>query len=127
MNSVSLSIACLDCLDLAGYRVRDMRHLQGIGVLIGVLTGYAVVLNAPVVALTFLFRRRLSPNSLRVIISVGFAAASAFMLWKFEWFDVWRHGIPPLTYLLLNYIPVVAVTAVIGWCIGSAMRHVAYR
>ena len=34
-------------------------------------------------------------------------------LWAVEWFDVWRHGIPSLSYLLELYLPwLVAVGAV---------------
>ena len=79
----------------------------------------ALVFNTPLVILCLLGRRWLAPLVVRMLIAIGFAAASGYVIWRMEWFDVWRHGMPSAAYLLTAYAPYVAVYAGIGWFIGS--------
>ena len=38
-----------------------------------------------------------------------------------EWFDVWRHGVPPLGYMVQAFGPYTLAVAVVGWFIGSLL------
>ena len=50
-------------------------------------------------------RRRLAPSVVRGLLAEGFAAAAIYMIWRIEWFDVWRHGVPPVGYMLTAFGP----------------------
>jgi hypothetical protein len=79
----------------------------------------ALVFNTPLVILCLLGRRWLNPTLIRVLIATGFAATTGYVIWRMEWFDMWRHGMPRASYLLGAYVPYVAVYGGIGWFIGS--------
>jgi hypothetical protein len=79
----------------------------------------AVVFKTPLVILCLLAPRWLAPLVVRMLIAIGFAAASGCVIWRIEWFDLWRQGMPPVGYLLTVYAPYVAVYGGIGWFIGS--------
>jgi hypothetical protein len=40
-----------------------------------------------------------------------------------EWFDVWRHGIPPVGYIITAYTPYTAALGFIGWFIGGLIAR----
>jgi len=44
---------------------------------------------------------------------------TAYMLWTMEWFDVWRHGVPPARYLLRAYLPLILALGSAGWLVGG--------
>ena len=75
---------------------------------------HALAWNAPLLAALWLVRRRIPAVAARVAVAVGFAAATAWLLWKMEWFDVWRHGTPSLSYLT-GYLPWLVAAGAIGW------------
>jgi hypothetical protein len=85
----------------------------------GFLFVNALLLNAPVVLVLWLARRRITPRPARVLLASGFAAATFYMLYRIEWFDVWRHGMPSLTYLASGYLPWVALAGAAGWAIAA--------
>lgn len=89
------------------------------------LAAAAAVLNAPLMVAARLARRRLRPVVPKVAIAVGFAAATAYMLWNMDWFDVWRHGVPSveymLRYVLRYYLPWIASLGLLGWFAGGLL------
>ena len=95
-------------------------RIVGFTLLTMVLLGYALVLNAPILLMLFMLRRRIPRVALRMIVCVGFAAVGGYMLWRMEWFDVWRHGVPSAAYLV-NYVYSIGALAAIGWLVGSSM------
>lgn len=83
------------------------------------LLAAAIVFNVPLLVAARLARKRLRPLVSRLALATGFALAAAYVLWTMEWFDVWRHGVPPLRYVLSAYLPWVAALAVAGWFAGG--------
>jgi hypothetical protein len=82
----------------------------------------ALTLNLPLLLLLVLgLRRRLPRQVCAALVGVGFAAAAGYMLWRIEWFDVWRHGMPPIGYLISLYVPYLSVIGAIGYTIGHAI------
>jgi hypothetical protein len=77
----------------------------------------AVILNSPLILLGFLLRRRVGRGIIRTLLALGFASSPAYWLWRMEWFDVWRHGVPPISYLF-GYLPYVIGFGVVGWFVG---------
>jgi len=84
----------------------------------GFLFVNALLLNAPVALVLWLARRRIAPRTARAVLACGFAAATFYMLYRIEWFDVWRHGVPSLTYVARAYLPWVAASGLAGWAIA---------
>ncbi len=92
--------------------------------LVGFLTLYtfllaaALLFNAPLVLIVLAVRRRIAPGAARGLLAAGFAAAAIYMIWRMEWFDVWRHGVPSVGFMLTAYGPWLAVFASLGWLVG---------
>ena len=84
-----------------------------------ILTGWALLWNAPLIAALVLLRRRLTAMVPRLLLAAGFCASAWWLLYRLEWFDVWRHGVPNLRYLARAYIPYGILLAAIGWFAGS--------
>lgn len=87
----------------------------------------ALLLNAPVALVLWFMRHRIAPRTVRAVLASGFAAATFYMLYCIEWFDVWRHGLPSLTYLAGGYLPWVAAAGAAGWGIAGRFMSVAHR
>jgi preprotein translocase subunit Sec61beta len=68
------------------------------------LVANALIFNAPLLIAARLARERLHPLAPRLALAVGFALATAYRLWDMEWFDVWRHGVPSVRYMLVAYL-----------------------
>jgi hypothetical protein len=84
---------------------------------------FAVVVNVPFLLIAFFLRKRLERRIIRAMLAVGFAFATAYLLWRMEWFDVWRHGIPPVGYIITAYTPYTAALGFIGWFIGGLIAR----
>lgn len=93
--------------------------LVGTVLLNGFLLVTALVFNAPLLVAARLARRRLRPIVPKLVVGLGFAIACGYWHWEMEWFDVWRHGVPPATYIILNYLPYIVVFAAVGWFTGG--------
>ena len=78
---------------------------------------------APVILLVLIFRRRLYPWAASSLLALASTGATGFTLWRMEWFDVWRQGVPPVTFILTAYGPKLAVFAVLGWFAGSLIAR----
>jgi hypothetical protein len=99
--------------------VCGMRFLSNLLNLLTFFLATAFVLNAPLMLIGFLLRKRVDRRIIRAVLAVGFAAANAQLLWRMEWFDVWRHGIPPIGYIIAAYLPYTAVFGLLGWFVGG--------
>jgi hypothetical protein len=82
----------------------------------------ATAYSAPLILLVLLARKRINPRVGSGLISASFAISTGYMLWRIEWFDVWRHGVPSLDYLAV-YAVWMAVMAAAGWCIGLLLQR----
>ena len=81
----------------------------------------SIALSVPVILVVVMARDHLGRRAGRGLIAASFACATAFMLWRMEWFDVWRHGTPSLSYLATGYLPYIAVFAICGWVLGGSV------
>ncbi len=79
----------------------------------------AIVCNAPLMLIIWLARERLGALAGASMLAVGFSVTTAYCLWRVEWYDVWRHGIPSVRYLCFAYLPYLVVSAVIGWLVAT--------
>ena len=91
------------------------------------LTLGAALFNVLLLANVFLWRRRLAPALAAGIVAAGFGAAVAYLFWSAEWFDVYRHGMPPLGYFLRTMVALPLAVAVVGWTIGRSISRRAGR
>ena len=79
-----------------------------------------VVWSAPIIVGLLVARRRISRPVGCALLAAAFASVSTYTLWRIEWFDVWRHGVPPLSYLLI-YACYASVFGAIGWFLARAI------
>ena len=98
-----------------------MHWIPGILMLLAILTAAAIVLNAPLLVLLIFARRRMNPITTRVLVALGFSAASAYFIWRMEWFDVYRHGMPSVTYMLTSIVPYTLIVGLTGWLLGMCI------
>jgi hypothetical protein len=79
------------------------------------LLSVALVYNAPLLLAARLARNRLNPSISRSVIAAGFGVATGSALWRLDWYDVWRHGVPANPALLTVYAVYCAAYALMGW------------
>jgi hypothetical protein len=87
----------------------------------------ALVYNAPLILVVRITRDRIGPRASRILIATGFAAATGYTLWRVEWYDVWRHGMPSAYYLLSVYVPFLSGYAAVGWLFGTLVAPASSR
>ena len=96
-----------------------MRYILGpLGLLI-VFIVRAILLTSPLLLIAFLARKRMDRRYIRGLVALGFAASTAHFLYRMEWFDVWRHGVPPISLILVGYVPWISAVALVGWWLGG--------
>jgi hypothetical protein len=95
--------------------------IPGVLTLLAILTAASIVLNAPLLVLLIIARRRMNPVTTRVLVATGFAAATAYFIWRMEWFDVYRHGVPSVAYMLMSIVPYTVVLGLTGWLLGMCI------
>ena len=83
----------------------------------------AALVNLPLILSAVFFRKRLNRRVIQAGLAVGFAAWTGYLLWHMEWFDVWRHGIPSVGYIITLYVPYMAVLGLVGWFIGGLLAR----
>jgi hypothetical protein len=81
-----------------------------------------ILLNTSLIAALFVLRRRLNTRLSSSAIAIGFVVAGAYWLWRLEWYDVWRHGIPSARYLLTGYVPYLCGLGIVGWLSGRRVQ-----
>jgi hypothetical protein len=95
--------------------------IPGILMLLVILTAAAIVLNSPLLVLLIVARHRMNPLTTRALVAIGFAVASAYFIWRMEWFDVYRHGIPSPFYMLTSIVPYTLIVGLTGWLLGMCI------
>lgn len=86
------------------------------------LLAMSLLYNAPLIVALWVARNRIGPFMTRWLIATGFASATGYALWRLDWFDVWRHGLPGTRYLMFC-VPYLAGAAAIGWLIGRVVAR----
>jgi hypothetical protein len=84
---------------------------------------HALAWNALLLAAIWLFRRRVPELAAKIATALTFCGATAWLLWKMEWFDVWRHGVPPVSYLITGYVPWLATVGTGGWFLAALVMQ----
>ena len=84
----------------------------------GFLLASVLVLASPVILTLVIRRRTINRHLGRAALTISFAIATAYVSWHLEWFDVWRHGVPPPTSLAI-YVSYAAAFGALGWFIGG--------
>jgi hypothetical protein len=88
--------------------------------LFGFLLVWSIVVSAPVILVLLVGRQRLNRTVGCALLAVSFAAATSYKIWQFEWFDVWRHGTPGAS-LLIIYACYAAAYGLVGWFIARSI------
>lgn len=91
--------------------------------LTGILLLYALFYTAPITILLVSMRRHVPPVTAKLVVALAFAAAANCVIYRMEWFDVWRHGVPGAAYLLQVHAPYTAATALMGWLFGALVAR----
>jgi hypothetical protein len=86
------------------------------------LLAMSLLYNAPLIVILWVAPDRIGPSIARCVAAIGFASGTGYALWRLEWFDVWRHGMPGVRYLMF-YIPYLGGAAAIGWGIGGVVAR----
>lgn len=79
------------------------------------LAAAALPVGLTALVLIWLAGARLPALVAKGVSAVAFSVGPAYAMWRMEWFDVWRHGIPPLSYIVSAYTPYLACFAAVGW------------
>jgi hypothetical protein len=58
----------------------------------------------------------------RLAVALTFAAAAAYVVWRVEWFDVFRWGTPPPT-LLAVYAGYAGAAGLLGWLLAALVTR----
>jgi hypothetical protein len=88
-----------------------------------ILLAVTVVFNLPLLLLLLVLRRRVPRQVCGALVAAGFSIAVAYIIWRIEWFDVWRHGVPSVGYLLTVYLPSMSTFGVIGYATGYVIAR----
>ena len=83
----------------------------------------AGLVSLPLMLLAVLFRNRLDRRLIQATLALCFAAWTGYLTWRMEWFDVWRHGIPPASYIIKLYVPYMAALGLLGWFLGGLVTR----
>lgn len=100
-------------------RVRRQFGESGAAMVLGYFLVMAFVYSAPVILVLWLVRRRVKRTAAGALIAAAFTAATMYSLWRFDGFDVWRHGWPSASYMLQTYVPWLAPYGLVGWFTGA--------
>lgn len=93
----------------------------GLAVFLGVA---ALPVGVLTLALIRIAGGHLSTGAAKLLGALAFTVGPAYAMWRMEWFDVWRHGIRSLSYLVTVYTPYLACFAVVGWFAASRLARV---
>lgn len=97
--------------------------LLGFISLLTVLAVAALPVGVAALALIRIARTHLSALAAKLLAAVAFTVGPAYALWRMEWFDVWRHGTPSLSYIVTAYTPYLACFAAGGWFAASSLSR----
>ena len=88
--------------------------------LLGYLLVTAIAFSLPVLLIVLVGRQWIPRRVGRSIVAIAFAAGTMYAMYHIEWYDVWRHGTPPASQLLV-YAGYIAAFGALGWVIGGAV------
>jgi hypothetical protein len=91
--------------------------------LISFLAVAALPIGVAALALIWITGARLPALAAKLLAAVAFTIGPAYAMWRMEWFDVWRHGTPPLSYVVTAYMPYLACFAAVGWFAGRRLSR----
>lgn len=97
----------------------SFKMVLGWFVLVTPLFLLGVVVNLPTFVALRLARSRLPFKAARWLGAAGMACWLAWASYQAEWYDVWRHGVPSLRYLV-QYLPLGVAFALSGAVLGAA-------
>jgi hypothetical protein len=100
---------------------RFFEMLVGLPLLGAAFFGAALVYNVPLFAVLWLLRWRIPASVGRSLAILGMVSFAMWKLYGFEWFDVWRHGMPSAAYLAAAYLPVALAFGTAGAIVGGAV------
>ena len=87
---------------------------------LGYLVVSATAVSVPVLVVVLVGRQWIPATVGRAMVALSFAAGAAYAMWHIEWFDVWRHGVPDVSQLLI-YSAYITAFGALGWVIGGGL------
>jgi hypothetical protein len=88
--------------------------------LLGYLLMNATAFSVPVLLIVLLGRQWIPMTLGRGLVACSFAAGTGYAIYHVQWYDVWRHGVPPASDLLI-YVAYMTVFGALGWVIGGGL------
>jgi hypothetical protein len=79
-----------------------------------------LVVNSPWLLALRLARRWLSVGLGRSVVAIGLALWAVWTIYRVDWYDIWRHGVPGLWYWV-GFVPFALSFASAGAIIGGAL------
>ena len=84
---------------------------------------YCTMFSLPTIAVVLWLRRRIARPTGAIIVGLSFAVVAAVLFWRIEWFDIYRHGVPRLGYIVGSMGPVVLMLGLIGGGVGAILAR----
>ena len=84
-----------------------------------VMLGFLALLLASI----FAARRRLNERTACGMVALAFAGAIAYFVWRTEWFNVYRFGVPPLTYFFKTVVAYGVAFGIAGWFLALGLMR----
>ncbi len=100
---------------------RVLIALPGIALLYGAFLLVGLLFNLPVLASLWILRRRIPLRAARAVAAAGLLIWGQWALYRMEWFDVWRHGVPPVSYWLTSLLPFAVGLCAAGAVVGGTI------
>lgn len=88
--------------------------------LVGYLLVSAIAVSLPMLLIVLVGRQWIPAWVGRSMIAGAFAVGTMYAMYHIEWFDVWRHGVPEVSQLLI-YSAYVTAFGALGWVIGGGL------
>ncbi|HEX7087955.1 MAG TPA: hypothetical protein VF198_16465 [Vicinamibacterales bacterium] len=100
---------------------RVLIALPAIALMYGAFLLAVLVFNLPVLALLWMLRRRVPLGAARAVAAAGFLIWGQWALYRMEAYDVWRHGVPAVSYWLTSLLPWAVGLCAAGAVIGGTI------
>ena len=124
---VFLSVSTLASIAVYGIRWAnawpDPEAIVGYPAMGGVFFGAAIFYTAPLLLSLRLARRWIPLAAARSLAAAGLSAFAVLVLYRLDWYDVWRHGFPGVGYLAYSFVPIALAFAAAGAILGGVLAR----
>jgi hypothetical protein len=84
---------------------------------------FSTMFSLPTLGIVWWLRGRINRATGALVVGLSYAVVAAILFWRVEWFDIYRHGLPPLGYIVESMGPVVLILGLIGGSVGAILAR----